>query len=249
MYINSDDHVTYLSEEDIRKITKIVKYLLDQIFSPQLGMYKEMSEEELWFNLVLKICAVGGREPLYELRKDELRFDEFGERVSLSKLLTKKELRKEYIAGILKEYKATRFYNKQAEKIEALLQNPSVVYQGHFILLNDIDHNKMSYKEIRNLLISRNSYFKLKSASEYMIDVGLSIDVIGLNTRMADILRDHFNLDVERHKLQETKYIYESVEEGLRSGCNQVGIPLAYFDRMLNHYSEKDAISFILEDL
>ena len=249
MYISSTDHKTYLSREDISKITKIAKYLLDQIPTPQLGVYKEMSEEELWFDLVLKICAVGGSDLLYELKRDESSLLAFSERISLSTLLSKKELRKEYIAGILKEYKATRFYNKQAGKIDALLGNPNVILNGHFVLLNDIDHNEMSYKQIRSLLISRNSYFKLKSASEYMIDVGLSVDVIGLNTRIADILREHFDLDVDRHKIQDTKYIYESIEEGLRSGCDQVGIPLAYFDRMLSHYSEKDAVSFILEDL
>ena len=249
MYISSANHKTYLSREDLQKITEITKYLIDRIPVPQLGLYKEMSEEELWLHLVSKICAVGGAELLYELKKDDEKFREFGDRLSISVLLTKKDLRKEYIAGVLKEYKATRFYNKQAEKIDALLSHPSVIYKGHFVLLDDIDHNKLSYKEIRNLLIARNSYLKLKSASEYMIEVGLSIDVIGLNRPVADVLMNHFGLQVYRYKLQNTKYIYESVEEGLRRGCEQVGIPLAYFDRMLTHFIGKDAISFILEDL
>jgi thermostable 8-oxoguanine DNA glycosylase len=249
MYISSVNHKTYLSREDIQKITELAKYLIDRITPPQLGLYKEMSEEELWFNLILKICTVGGADMLYELEKDEIRLQEFRERLSLSVLLTKKELRREYIAGILKEYKATRFYNKQAEKIHALLSHPSVIYNGHFVLLDDIDHNKLGYKEIRNLLIKRNSYFKLKSASEYMIEVGMSIDVIGLNTGITDVLRENFGLEVDRHKLQDTKYMYESVEDGLRRGCEQIGIPLAYLDRMIYHYSQKDAISFILEDL
>ncbi|MBS3776160.1 MAG: hypothetical protein KGY70_13280, partial [Bacteroidales bacterium] len=66
---------------------------------------------------------------------------------------------------------------------------------------------------------------------------------------IADVLRENFGLEVERHKLQDTKYIYESVEDGLRRGCEQIGIPLAYLDRMIYHFSQKDAISFILEDL
>ncbi|MFW6100113.1 MAG: hypothetical protein ACOC90_01905 [Bacteroidota bacterium] len=249
MYISSDDHITYLSREDIHKITKIAKYLIDRIQVPQLGIYNEISQEELWFDLILKICAVGGGDMLYELKKDESRLQEFRERISLSTLLTKGELLQEYIAGILKEYKATRFYNKQASKIVNLLSNPKVIHRGNFVLLNDIDHHALSYKKIRNLLMTRNPYFKLKSASEYMIDVGLSIDVIGLNTQVTDMLREHYELQVDRHKLQNTKYLYESVEEGLRRGCEQVGIPLAYLDRMLTHFSEKDAISFLLEDL
>ncbi|MCF8335601.1 MAG: hypothetical protein K9H65_03265 [Bacteroidales bacterium] len=249
MYISTANNKTYLSEGDIRKITKIAKHLIDRIPFPQLGLYKELSEEALWFNLVLKICAFGGADMLHELRKDEVRFREFGKMLSLSVLLRKKDLRQEYIARILKEYKATRFYNKQAEKIEALLHNPEVISDGYFVLLRNIDHNTLSYQEIRNLLVSRNSYFKLKSASEYMIEVGLSIDVIGLNTRIADILGYHFGLRVSRSKLQNTRYIYESVEGGLRQGCEQIGIPLAYLDRMLFHFSEKDTISFILEDL
>ncbi len=249
MYISSVNHKTNLTREDTEKLTEIAKYLIDRIQLPQLGIYQELSEEELWFNLVLKICAIGGASLLDDLKRDEVRFHEFREKLSLSTLLTKTELRKEYIAGILKEYKATRFYNKQAEKIDNLVNHHSVVYRGHFVLLDDLDHNEMDYREIRNRLISRNSYFKLKSASEYMIDVGLSIDVISLNVRTAEILREHFGLKVDRHKLQDTKYIYESVEAGLRQGCNQIGIPLGYLDRMLFYYGEKDSISFILEDL
>jgi thermostable 8-oxoguanine DNA glycosylase len=249
MYISPNNHKTYLREEDTNKLTEIAKYLIDRIQLPQLGVYRELSEEELWFNLLLKICAIGGASLLHDLQRDEVRFREFREKLSLSTLLTKTDLRKEYIAGILKEYKATRFYNKQAGKIDSLMNHPSVIYGGHFVLLNDLDHDRMDFREIRSRLISRNSHFKLKSASEYMIDVGLSIDVISLNVRTAEILGDHFGLKVDRHKLQDTKYIYESVEDGLRNGCNQIGIPLAYLDRMFYHYGEKDAISFILEDL
>ena len=93
------------------------------------------------------------------------------------------------------------------------------------------------------------SHLTMKSASEYMIETGLSLYVIALSTPTTEILNEHFGLHVDPYKLQENRYMYESVEDALRRGCNQIGIPLAYFDRMLFHFTGKDAISFILEDL
>ncbi|MGM0573052.1 MAG: hypothetical protein ACQESL_04740, partial [Bacteroidota bacterium] len=186
---------------------------------------------------------------LENLMEDVDQFEQFKRRISLKYLTTVKNKRIEYIAETLKDYKATKFYNKQAEKINALLDNTWVVNGSRFVLLGDIDHHQQDYADIRKRLVSRNPYFRFKSASEYMIVYGISIDVMALDSRSVDILKHHFGLKVDSHKLQNTRYLYESVENGLRRGCEQIGIPLAYLDRMLFHYSAKNAVSFILEDL
>lgn len=249
MYISSNDYKTYLGTEDIQKITKITRYLIDQVDPPQLGLYSEMSQNDLWIRIVAQFCVIGGADKLEELEKNRQRYDEFRERLSLKVLWSKRSGRREYISNMLKYYKATSFYNKQAEKIGALLDNPRVVKDGRLVLFSDMDHRKLNFQEIRKMLINRNPYLKLKSASELMIDTGLSIDVIALNSRIAGILADHFGLEADHHKLQNTRYLYESVEDGLRRGCNRLGIPLAYLHRMLFRFSGKDTISFILENL
>jgi thermostable 8-oxoguanine DNA glycosylase len=249
MYVNSEDYITYLSSEDTDKINKIAKILIHRIAFPQLGLYRLLSEEDLWFNLLLQFCVVGGADMLENLRKKETEFSEFKEQLSLRNLLSGKDNRREYISKMLRNHKATRFYNKQAERVDAVLDNTSVVNNGKFVMLQGLDHNAMDYHQIRSTLMKRNPFFRLKSASEFMIETGLSIGVIALSTRVVNVLKDLFGLQLDSNKIQDTRTIYESVESALGGGCERIGLPLAYFDRMLFHYSGKDSISFILEDL
>ncbi len=85
-----------------------------------------------------------------------------------------------------------------------MLNNPNVVKNGRIVLLNGLSHEN-DYAYIRNELIKRTRYFKLKSASDFMISVGLSHDVIALDTRVIKILRDHFNLNVTQIKFKGMK--------------------------------------------
>jgi hypothetical protein len=82
-----------------------------------------------------------------------------------------------------------------------------------------------------------------------MIENGLSLNVMAINTRIGEVLNHHFRLNLTNHRIQSNKRIYESVETSLRKGCDKMGVPLAYLSRMLYNYSEKDTISYILEDL
>jgi thermostable 8-oxoguanine DNA glycosylase len=249
MYLDSTSNHTVLSANDIEKLKKIAKYLINRITPPQWGLYAEMSENDLFINLILQYCKVGGADMLESLKAETEKFNAFKDQLDLKRLASMKKDARPFVAMVLKEFKATKFYNKQAERIVSLLMNSWVVDRNHLILLNDIDPDTMGSQDIRNKLIALKTHLTMKSASEYMIETGLSIDVIALSTQTAKILNGHFGLHVDPYKLQENRYIYESVEDGLRQGCNQIGIPLAYLDRMLFYFSEKDAISFILEDL
>ena len=119
---------------------------------------------------------------------------------------------------------------------------------GHFVLLNEIDHEAMEAREIRNHMIYRNPSFNFRTASEFMIDIGLSVDVIGLDMRIISVLQRHLRLKIKDTKFENNKEVYESIENNLRHACEQIGIPLAYLHKMLK-FSRKDSISFILNDL
>ncbi len=249
MFYNSDNQITTLDEADYSKLLKITKHLIHQVNMPQLGLYFTMSQDELWLSLVLQFCVVSGRRMTEDLRSDEKKLHEFGKKLNFRHLISLKTNRKTYIADVLKSYKATSFYNKQAERIEDVINSTEVINRNKFVLLNDIDNEKQSHKEIRDLLVKRVPHFKLKSASDFMIENGLSIDVMSINTRIGEVLNHHFRLNLTNQRIQSNKRIYESVENSLRKGCENMGVPLAYLSRMLYKYSEKDTISYILEDL
>lgn len=82
-----------------------------------------------------------------------------------------------------------------------------------------------------------------------MIEVGLSHDVIALDTRIVGILNNYFGMNLDVNRVQSDKNTYESVEKVLREGCKRIGISLAHLGRMLFRFRGKDTIAFILEDL
>lgn len=249
MYYNSDNQTISITKSDYTKLTKIVEHLIHEVEMPELGLYSVMSHEDLWMSLVFQFCAISGRRMTEDLRNDKKQLHEFSEKLNFRYLSSVKNNRKEYIAKVLKDYKATSFYNKQAERIEDILKSQRIIVQNKFVLLNGIDHNKHSYNEIRNILMSRVPHFKLKSASGFMIENGLSIDIMAISTKIGEVLNHHFDLNLDNRKIQSSRKTYLNIEEALRKACSHIGIPLAYLSRMLFQYSDKDTISFILEDL
>ena len=249
MNYNSDNQIVSITKQDYTKLSKIVNHLIHEAEMPELGFYSVMSYNDLWMSLVFQFCAISGRRITEDLRKDKEQLNEFSEKLNFRYLVSIKNNRKEYIAKVLKDYKATSFYNKQAERIEDILNSPGVINQEKFILLNGIDHNKQGYNEIRNILMTRVPHFKLKSASGFMIENGLSLDVIAISTRVGEVLNQHFNLNLDNRKIQSSRKIYLAIENTIRKACSHIGIPLAYLSKMLFQYSEKDTISYILEDL
>lgn len=249
MYYNSDNQTISITKSDYTKLSKIVEHLIHEADMPELGLYSVMSQDALWMSLVFQFCAISGRRMTEGLRKDEKQLHEFSEKLNFRYLDSMKNKRKEYIAKVLKDYKATSFYNKQAERIEDILESADIINQNKLVLLNGIDHNKQNYNEIRNILMRRVPHFMLKSASGFMIENGVSIDVIAISSRIGEVLNQHFDLNLDNRKIQSSRKTYLAIEEALRKACIHIGIPLAFLSRMLFQYSEKDTISFILEDL
>ena len=249
MNINLSNYETTLSDRDFELLEKLKQYLADKVELPRLGYYSSLDDEELWLKIVLQFCVMGGTKMIDRLIMDERNWNEFRARMSLRELLAIEKNRSDHIAEILKDHKATRFVNKQARKIDRLLGNQSVIKDGRLVLLHHLSHND-GYERIRRKLMERNPYFRLKSASDFMIVTGLSHDVIALDTRIAKILREHFDLNVEDlNKIQRNERIYLSIEQALRDACNNLSLSLAHLDRILFRYSGKDALSFVLEDL
>ncbi|MGM0531295.1 MAG: response regulator [Bacteroidota bacterium] len=238
----------HLSEEAIQKILKLTKYLIPRISMPELGLYNTLTEDALWKKLATLFCMTEEEELPKHLRNDEAQFNSFKESLSLDVLLSKNKNRENYISNILREFHVTKFPDIQAIQINELLNNPMVIDYGSFVLLKEIDYSAMESREIRNHLIYRAPSLNFRTASEYMIDTGLSVDVIGLDMKVLSVMQRHLRLKVNATKLEKNREAYEFVEYNLRNACEQIGIPLAYLHKMFK-FSQIDSISFILSDL
>jgi len=237
------------ANKHIKVLEKINKYLSHKVKLPALGHYRSFNDEDLWIEIVIQFCVMGGARMVENLINDSSKYSEFKNEIGLNNLSSfKKSDRIGHIANILKTFKATRFHSQQAKKIDALFNNPKVIKDGRIVLLGGLSHTQ-PFNEIRDKLIDRNPYFKLKSASDFMIKVGLSHDVIALDTRIVGVLNNYFGLNLNVNRVQSNKIAYESIERLFRDACKKIKIPLAHLDRILFKFSGKNAIAFILEDL
>lgn len=249
MNIDMENYSVILSNNDIELLHKITEYLVNKVKLPELGHYKSTSDEDLWLKIVIQFCVVGGTRMIDNLIDNSSKYSEFKREIELNKLLSiNKSDRLDHIGNTLKNFKATRFHQKQANKLNEILDISKIVRGGRIVLLEGLSYTQPFY-EIRGKLMEKNRHFELKSASDFMINVGLSHDVIALDTRVVGILNKYFYLNVDTNKVQGNEKIYTSIEQALRQACKKINISLAHLDRMLFKFSNKNAISFIVEDL
>ena len=236
-----------ISEDVILKLKKIKESLNEKVVINPLGFYKNMSGDELWLRMVNQFCVMGGSRMIDNLSDNSEMYSEFKAKISLGNLSSQSD-RASQIETILKTYKATRFSSIQGKKINKLLDNPLVVNGGQFVMLSNIDHSQQNYRQIRNELRKRNPYFGMKSASDFMIGVGLSHDVIALDTRIVGLLNKNFSATLQIDVVQRKPILYEKIENTLRRACDRLALSLAELDQMLFKYSGMNAIEYIINN-
>lgn len=239
---SSGEITTSSSNEDLIKFEKIVNQLESKVKLVKKDNFRKLDNNQLWETIVCQICVMGSSRNWEKLKKSD-KYKEFAEKIKLTTIAKQND--KNYLQGIFKEYKPTRFPKKSAEKLNKILDNKGIVNNFKVVILDGLD-SSMDYNEIRNSLMERNPFFKMKSASDFMIELGLSDDVIAIDTRIIGILRKHFSYNLDLGKVQSNKQIYLSLEETLRSMCKKMKIQLGLLDRMLYKYANMDVISFLL---
>jgi thermostable 8-oxoguanine DNA glycosylase len=89
--------------------------------------------------------------------------------------------------------------------------------------------------------------FKMKSISDFMIEIGMAQSLIAFDTRIVGLLRKHFGLNVKLDKIQSNDILYKEIEGKLRDVCRELGIKLSLLDRMLFKFNSVSTIEYILE--
>ena len=110
--------LTQFSSAD-RKAFKLIIELLSPLVELQtLGRYSTMSADEVWLTLVEQASVMGSARPIERLASDCGKYRKFKEAVSLS-AVTSQPNPTTYVSQTLKEFSATRFYRRAADKLVA----------------------------------------------------------------------------------------------------------------------------------
>jgi len=247
--ISKENWLVEVGDEDKKKISCLVNKLKSKIELPNFGEWRSASSEDIWEELLGQFCVIGSARFIEKLQADKVRYDEFLEKMSIEKLSGITSNRTQYIARTLKEYRVTRFHNKNAKRINSCLKNERIVKDGKIVFLDDIKTRKnLDEDQMREILLERLPFFKMKSISDFMITIGAAKDFIAFDTRVVGLLNEHLGLGVELDEIQYDEYLYKAIERKLKDVCSELGIELRLLDRMLFRFSEKSAIEYILEN-
>ena len=248
--ISKGNWLVEVTEEDKNKIGCIVSRLKSKTTLPTYGQWRDESSEDIWEELLGQFCVIGSARLIERLQaKQPVRYNEFLEKLGIENLLRITVNRKEYIAKQLTEYKATRFHNKNAERIDNCLEDEGIVKEGKIVFLDDLKSNRMlDEDQMRDILLKKLPFFKMKSISDFMITIGAAKGFMAFDTRVVGLLKEHFGLNVELDDIQSDDILYKAIERRLKDICGELGIELSLLDRMLFRFSEKSAIEYILEN-
>lgn len=258
--ISKNEWSVKVTDEDKKKIACIVQKLKSVTDYPPYGKWKNMSSEEIWEEILIQFCVMAGAQPIERLMANEEKYNEFLTKLSIDNLLKLTTDRAKYISNKLKEFKATRFYNKRAKKIKNCLENEEIVRDGKVTLLEDLRHSgTLNEDQIRDVLLKKMPFFKVKSISDFMITIGATKGFIAFDTRIIGLLNKYFGLNIwtlksgklesDRiaDKIQSNGTLYKKIEQKLRDVCRELGIELSLLDRVLFQCARKSAIEYILE--
>lgn len=232
-----------LSKKDQELVGRLIRLLSPHVKVDPIGTYRRLGSDDLWLRLVGQIAVMGGATKMEQLRENTDSFDQFRQRLSLS-VVMKKSSSADYLKSTLKEFRATRFPARCADRLEQCLRSPAVIKSERFALFDGLSHKNNS-EFIRTQLLDRCPVFKHKSASDFMIGTGLSQDVIALDTRIIGVLKDNFDdcEDLRANTVQSKPQLYLAIESAIRKACEANRCTVGRFDRLLFQFSGMRLIS------
>lgn len=228
-----------LTPKDKAILNRLAVPLAPLVQLERIGVYRSMSIEQVWWRLLGQVCVMGSSRP----------WDQAQRRPNARKILAYSAMARhpkaeEYLRDALQSLKATRFPSKAAAKLVAALKSPAVFRGGRVRLFEGLSHRDDPHA-VREELIRRCPMFRLKSASDFMISVGLSRDVVALDVRILGYLGKYCESTLKASSVRSNKRLYLSVEAALRDYCREQQLDLAVLDRLLFKYSSLTVAEFL----
>ncbi len=237
---------TEISVEGRRILHLLIHTLRNSVRMPvRLRSGQRPSSAVAWHRLVSQVCVMGSSKGMGFIASDPKLLQQFCASTAL-RVWSRQRYDRAYMAELLEQYKATRFPNKAADTLRQMVETRTIVHKAEVVLLTGLS-GQMPRDELRDTLIDRCRFFKLKSASDFMISTGLSDDVIALDVRIVGVLAKYLQYGRTAAQVQSSRKDYLSLEVALRSVCEEAGISLAKLDRLLFQFSAMNALDYVLE--
>lgn len=233
-----------LTRQDKADLKRLLKSASSYTNTPQLEAYKSLSSDDLWWRVVVQICVRGSARQMEKLEKNPQKLNAAKEALSLANVSNGNA---NSVIKILREHGMTRFHNKASQIIYELSQNNQTIKKSRVVLLDKLNEFTTVHEQ-RIELMRRCSAFSLKSASDFMISVGWTDDVIALDTRVVGAFNRCLGFDLSASKVQSNSAIYHAVEDALRIVCRESGSSLAVLDRTIFQLTSKSVVDFFLEN-
>lgn len=237
--------VAFPTLESLTQATERLRSLQGTVPLPKRGSGWS-APQEAWYRLVGQICAVGSSRSWDALQSSAAR-----ESLTILRIRSEGENAPGYVHAVLAGLKV-RYCSLRSEcspKARAITANAHSPFiadaQGAVCLLDRItevvgkpgDQGLLTLEQsraARRLLIRNVQFFGPKSASDFLIGLGLVDCFLALDVRLLNLLIDQWGFDpVWRdrvHKLDE----YEKLEsEVIARFCNSLEIKPAELDRLL----------------
>jgi len=240
------ERVTTISPAAREVFALLIRSLGPHVRLPPLGKWKSMTNNEVWSKLVSQICVRGSARGMDAINRNEQNRTAFVEATSLE-VWAKEDCNVDYFAGVLEQHGATRFHNVAAATLLEIVSCETAIRKKRVVLLEQLHSVPSDFKSVRAHLMDRCPVFGLKSASDFMIETGISDDVIALDTRIVNLLKEHFNYNLNVNRSSVSEPIYLSLEDALRKVCAEERVPLAMLDRMLFGFSATSVIDFVMK--
>ena len=222
-------------------------------------MLKE-NPDEFWVRyLVGQFCVMRSVRP-WEKLVNGSNWEAFCKKMCLSELVGQHELF-EYLTNVFEEFKPTIYWKKAADRIARFVKNTDVVTNGKLILFDGLEG--LDEDDRRSKLLERTRhFFKTKSISDLMIEIGMARDFIAFDTRIVGFLIDYLKLRLEPDvlgateeekrakliaKIQSDEVLYKKMERELLEICNDIGIPLGLLDRILFNSIKMSALQYVFK--
>jgi thermostable 8-oxoguanine DNA glycosylase len=217
----SKDSVT-ISKRDLKRLKEIIQAL--RVKSIKLSD-RVIDKECLWLRFVEQCCVMGSSQPISKLKRNQDQYPKFIKAISFD-VLSQNENQVQYLQDTLKNYKATRFYNKQAKRIASNIENWDKI-------LNQLNNEKDPVI-LRDSLMGLFSGLKMKSISDYLTTTGYATEFIAFDSRIERFFIENFGINKKQTGyIHRYPKVYRLLEQELTAVLSQSNVTLGQLDRAL----------------
>jgi hypothetical protein len=205
---------------------------------PEQGMWKALPNEALWLRHVEQVMVVGGVTSKFRLDK----MPHLQQRISFAALqeISCDAILLKTIHEVLQSA-GTRYVGAEialSAKTKALVHNFKFIkdYPQHFTgLIRHLTKYKGDSAEWERVtfLMQHLKFSKKKSASDYLMGIGMNRNTLALDIRIQNIFR-HMGVAFPGPELLARAKVYDHVEQQIiQKVCTPLGIEPVAFDRIL----------------